>query len=46
MKNYIRGIVTGIIIGAVICSIPAFADTIDVLFNNVRINANGVDQIQ
>ena len=46
MKNYIKGIITGIIIGAVICSIPALADTIDALFNNVRISVNGVDQIQ
>ena len=46
MKNYIKGIITGIIIGAVVCSIPAIADTIDALFNNVRISVNGVDQIQ
>ena len=46
MKNYIKGIITGIIIGAVICSIPALADTIDALFNNVHISVNGVDQIQ
>ena len=46
MKSYIKGMITGIIISAVICSIPAFADTIDVLFNNVRINVNGVDRIQ
>ena len=46
MKNYIKGIITGIIIGAVVCSIPALADTIDALFNNVRISVNGVDQIQ
>ena len=46
MKNYIKGIITGIAISAVIYSIPALADTIDALFNNVRISVNGVDQIQ
>lgn len=46
MKSYIKGMITGILIGAVIVSVPAVAENIDVLFNSVRININGIDHIQ
>lgn len=45
MKNYFKGLMTGIIICAVVCAIPAMADTIDVIFNQVRINVDGIDKI-
>lgn len=46
MKSYVKGIITGILIGSVIVSVPVVAENIDVLFNNVRININGVDCVQ
>lgn len=46
MKSYIKGIITGFLIAAVIFAVPAIAENIDALFNQVRINVNGVDQIQ
>lgn len=46
MKGYIKGMITGILIGAVIASVPAVAENIDILFNSVRININGIDRIQ
>ena len=46
MKNYIKGILTGFLIAAVLFAIPALAENIDALFNSVRINVNGVDEIQ
>lgn len=46
MKSYIKGLITGLLIGAVIFAVPAIAENIDALFNQVRINVNGVDQIQ
>lgn len=46
MKKYIKGLVTGILIGAIVASVPAVAENIDVLFNTVRININGVDRVQ
>lgn len=45
MKNYIKGIIIGIVIGLILNSIPTMADTINALFNDVRININGIDQI-
>ncbi|MBP3359905.1 MAG: hypothetical protein J6N52_03555 [Clostridia bacterium] len=45
MKNYIKGILTGILIGAVVTSVPAVAENIDALLNTVRININGIDRI-
>ena len=46
MKNCIKGIITGLIIGAIISALPAMAETIDAMFNKVRINVNGYDEIQ
>ena len=46
MKNYMKGIITGMIIGAIIFSIPALADTIEAMFNDLRISVNGIDRIQ
>ena len=46
MKNYLKGILTGFLIAAVLFAIPALAENIDALFNSVRINVNGVDEIQ
>lgn len=46
VKNYFKGLITGVIICAVVCAIPAMADTIDVIFNQVRINVDGLDKIQ
>ena len=46
MKRYINGLVTGILIGAIVTAIPAIAENIDALFNEVRININGIDRVQ
>lgn len=46
MKSYVKGVITGLLIGAVVSAIPAVAENIDVLFNEVRINVNGVDAVQ
>lgn len=46
MKSYIKGVITGLLIGAVIFAVPAIAENIDALFNYVRINVNGVDKMQ
>lgn len=46
MKSYVKGVITGILIGAVVSAISAVAENIDVLFNEVRINVKGVDAIQ
>lgn len=46
MRSYIKGLIIGIIAGVMIFSVPALADKIDVLFNEVRININGIDRIQ
>ena len=46
MKSYVKGVITGILIGAVVSAIPVVAENIDALFNEVRINVNGVDAIQ
>ena len=46
MKNYIKGLVTGLLIGATVTAIPAVAENIDALFNEVRININGIDRVQ
>ena len=41
MKSSIKGIITGFLIAAVIFAVPAIAENIDALFNQVRINVNG-----
>lgn len=46
MRSYIKGIITGIAISAVIAAIPVLAQQTDMLFNTVRININGIDRIQ
>lgn len=46
MKSYVKGVITGFLVGALIFAVPAIAENIDALFNQVRINVNGVDQIQ
>ncbi len=46
MKSYTKGVITGLLIGAAVFAAPAIAENIDALFNQVRINVNGVDQIQ
>ena len=46
MKSYIKGLVTGLLIGAAVTAIPAVAENIDALFNEVRININGIDRVQ
>lgn len=46
MKSYVKGIITGLLIGAVVSAIPVVAENIDVLFNEVRINVNGADAVQ
>ncbi|MBQ8300649.1 MAG: hypothetical protein IJX57_01605 [Clostridia bacterium] len=46
MKSYIKGIITGFLISAAVFAIPFVAENIDALFNDVRINVNGVDEIQ
>lgn len=46
MKNYFKGLISGLLIAAVFCCIPAVAENIQVMFNQVRINVNGVDKAQ
>lgn len=46
MKQYTKGIITGLIISAVIAAVPTLAANIDALLNPVRININGVDTYQ
>lgn len=46
MKSYIKGIIIGLFIGAVVATVPAVAESIDALFNIVRININGIDHVQ
>ena len=46
MKGYLKGLVTGLLIGAAVTAVPAVADNIDALFNEVRININGIDRVQ
>ena len=46
MKGYIKGLVTGLLIGAAVTAIPVVAENIDALFNEVRININGIDRVQ
>lgn len=46
MKSYARGIITGFLISAAVFAAPAIAENINALFNDVRINVNGIDQIQ
>ena len=46
MKSYIKGLVTGLLIGTMVTAIPAVAENIDALFNEVRININGIDRVQ
>ena len=45
MKSYIKGLVTGLLIGAAVTAIPAVAENIDALFNEVRININGINRM-
>ena len=45
MKSYIKGLVTGLLISAVLTAIPAVAENIDALFNEVRINIGGIDRV-
>lgn len=46
MKNYVKGIITGFLIAAVVFAVPAMAVNLDAVLNAVRINVNGVDEIQ
>ena len=46
MKGYIKGLIAGLLIGVSVTSIPAVAENIDALFNEVRININGIDRVQ
>ncbi len=46
MKNYIKGVITGLLIGAILSALPAVAENIDLLFNQVRINVSGADRMQ
>ncbi len=46
MKSYVKGIITGLLIGAAVSAIPVVAENIDVLFNEVSINVNGADAVQ
>ena len=46
MKSYLKGLVTGFLISACLFAIPVLGDNIEVLFNSVRININGLDKIQ
>ena len=46
MKNYIKGMATGIIIAVLLSAVPVFAQAIDVILNNVRINLDGVNIAQ
>lgn len=46
MKNYLKGLLSGLLIAAVLCCVPAFAENIQALFNQIRINVNGIDIAQ
>ena len=46
MKNYLKGLVCGLIIAVAVMCIPAVAENISVAFNEFRINVNGVDAAQ
>lgn len=46
MKNFSKGLICGILIGSVICSAPVIAGNIDAVLNQLRINIDGVDEIQ
>jgi hypothetical protein len=46
MKDYIKGVATGLIIAIAIAVIPVFAKGIDVVLNNVRISVDGMDKAQ
>ena len=46
MKNYLKGIITGVLISAAVTAVPAVADNIDAMFNEVRINIDGIDRLQ
>ena len=46
MKSYIKGIITGAAVTALLCSIPSFAQRIDTVFNTIRINTDGIDAVQ
>ncbi len=46
MKNYLKGLINGVLIAAVIFSVPVLAENIQVAFNEFRINVNGVDTAQ
>lgn len=43
MKNYIKGVLTGLFIMAVVWCIPAVAENVEVFFNRVAINVDGID---
>lgn len=46
MKNYLKGLVSGIILAAAILCIPVVANNISVTFNEFRINIDGCDKAQ
>ncbi len=46
MKSYTKGLITGILIGSVLCAAPVLATNIDAVLNTVRININGIDKVQ
>lgn len=47
MKNYCKGLVSGLLIAGIICmSIPAIADSIEAALNPIRISVNGMDVAQ
>lgn len=46
MKNYFKGLISGIILTVLIICIPVVAENISVAFNEFRINANGIDAAQ
>lgn len=46
MKSYVKGVITGLLIGAVVFAVPVVAVNFDAVLNTVRINVNGVDALQ
>ncbi|NLB81158.1 MAG: hypothetical protein GX800_06035 [Clostridiaceae bacterium] len=46
MKNYIKGLLGGIAIMSFLFVIPVFAQTIEAIFNDIRISISGIDKVQ
>ena len=46
MKNFMKGLITGIILTIILCAIPVLAQNGEFLFNDIRINIDGTDRVR